>query len=55
MLVIALTLVVAALGVAMYLFCANPKYVEIGRILFFAGMLAFMLGGATRLVEFVVR
>lgn len=38
-------LLVAVIGVLMYVLCTNPKLVEIGRILFWTGMLAFLLGG----------
>ena len=38
-------LLVALVGVLMYALSANPKLQEIGRLMFFAGMLAFLLGG----------
>jgi hypothetical protein len=41
--IIALTLLVALVGLLMYILAANPKLQEIGRILFFAGVLAFLL------------
>jgi hypothetical protein len=41
--VIYLSLLVALIGILMYALCANPKLVEIGRISFFAGLLAFLL------------
>ena len=31
-------------GLLMYGFCANPKLAEVGRMLFFAGALAFATG-----------
>lgn len=34
---------VALIGVLMYALCANAKLVRIGEILFFCGMLAFLL------------
>lgn len=49
--VIGLQLLVAIIGVLMYAFCANPKLVDVGRILFAAGSLAFLL--SPRLVELV--
>jgi Na+/phosphate symporter len=49
--VIGLTLLVALIGVLMYALCANPKLTEVGRIMFFCGLLAFLLGGARMLVE----
>lgn len=42
--VIVLPLLVAVVGLLMYALSANPKLVEIGRIMFFAGLLAFLLG-----------
>jgi hypothetical protein len=39
-----LSLLIALIGVLMYALCANAKLAEIGRILFFCGMLAFLLG-----------
>lgn len=41
--IIYLSLLVAIIGVLMYALCANPKLAEIGRLLFFAGALAFLL------------
>jgi len=41
--VIYLSLLVCLVGVLMYALSANPKLVEIGRISFFAGLLAFLL------------
>jgi Na+/phosphate symporter len=41
--IIYLSLLVALVGVLMYALSANPKLSEIGRILFFAGSLAFLL------------
>lgn len=40
---IALSLLVALIGVLMYALAANPKLVEIGRIAFFCGLLVFLL------------
>jgi hypothetical protein len=51
--IIGLTLLVALAGVLMYALCANPKLAELGRIMFFCGLLAFLLGGANRLIELV--
>lgn len=36
-------LLVALIGVLMYALSANPKLVEIGRIMFWTGLLAFLL------------
>ena len=42
---IVFTLLVALIGLLMYVLAANPKVVEIGRIMFWTGLLAFLLGG----------
>lgn len=36
---------VALIGVLMYALCINPKLAEIGRIMFWTGLLAFLLDG----------
>jgi hypothetical protein len=41
--VIYLSLLVALVGVLMYALSANPKLQEIGRVSYFAGLLAFLL------------
>lgn len=41
--IIFLSLLVAVIGVLMYALSANPKLHEIGRLSFFAGLLAFLL------------
>lgn len=51
--IIALTLLVALVGLLMYVLSANPKLSEIGRIMFFAGMLAFLLNGAEPLIKLI--
>lgn len=38
-----LSLLVALIGILMYALCTNPKLQEIGRISYFAGLLAFLL------------
>ncbi len=38
-----LSLLVALIGILMYALCANPKLQEIGRISYFAGILAFLI------------
>jgi Na+/phosphate symporter len=40
-----LSLLVALVGVLMHALCSNTKLVEIGRILFACGLLAFLLTG----------
>jgi Na+/phosphate symporter len=51
--IIGLTLLVALIGVLMYALCANPKLQEIGRLMFFAGLLAFLLGAAPEVIKLV--
>lgn len=41
--IIYLSLLVCLAGVLMYALCVNPKLQEIGRLAFFAGLLAFLL------------
>jgi hypothetical protein len=36
---------IALIGLVMYFVCTNPKLIEVGRIMFWTGLLAFMLGG----------
>lgn len=38
-----LSLLVAVIGVLIYALASNPKVVEMGRIAYFAGLLAFLL------------
>ena len=42
---IVFTLLIAVIGLLMYALCSNPKLIEVGRIMFWTGLLAFMLGG----------
>ena len=49
---IGITLLVALVGLLMYALCGNPKLQEVGRLMFFCGLLAFLLNGP-RLVELV--
>jgi len=42
--IIYLPLLVAIIGVLMYALCVNPKLAEIGRLSFWVGLLAFLLG-----------
>jgi len=42
--IIYLSLLIALIGAFLYAFSVNPKLVEIGRICFFCGLLAFLLG-----------
>lgn len=47
--IIFLSLLIAVIGMLVYALSANPKLVEIGRISFFAGLLAFLLQDAALL------
>jgi hypothetical protein len=50
-----LSLIVALIGVLMYALCANPKLAEIGRIMFWDGLLAFLLVGGQQVVSLMHR
>jgi hypothetical protein len=41
--IIYFTLLVALIGILMYALCVNAKLVEIGRIMFWTGLLSFLL------------
>lgn len=41
--IVYLPLFVALIGVLMFALCTNPKLSEIGRIMFWTGLLAFLL------------
>jgi hypothetical protein len=41
--IIALSLLVAIIGLLMYALAANPKLVRVGEIMFFCGLLAFLI------------
>lgn len=53
--IIYFSLLVALVGILMYAFCTNSKLVEVGRLLFFAGMLAFLLVGTSPLINVLHR
>lgn len=44
---ILLPLLVAVIGLLMYVLCEKPKLAEIGRIMLWTGLLAFLLGGGS--------
>jgi Na+/phosphate symporter len=46
-----IAVILAMAGLALYLLAANPKAVEIGRLVFFAGMLAVALTLAQRTIK----
>ena len=48
--IVLLPLLVAIVGVLMYALSANPKVAEMGRIMFFAGLLAFLLAGGEQVI-----
>jgi hypothetical protein len=48
--IIALQLLVALVGLLMYVLATNPKVVEMGRILFACGVLSFLLEGSSKLI-----
>lgn len=50
-----LSLLVALIGILMYALCVNPKLQEIGRITYFAGLLAFLLVSAGQLLSVIHR
>lgn len=51
--VIYLSLLIAVIGVLLYALSANPKLQELGRLAFFAGLLAFLLGFSGHLVPLI--
>ena len=53
--VITLTLLVALVGLVVFILAANTKVQELGRILFFCGVLAFLLNGVQHVVELFPR
>jgi len=42
---IVLPLLIAVIGLLMYILASNPKVAELGRLMFWTGLLAFLLGG----------
>lgn len=49
------SLLVALIGVLMYALCTSGKLQEIGRLAYFAGLLAFLLGSAGAFVKLIGR
>ncbi len=45
MVIYSIALLVALVGLLMYVLASNTKLVEIGRIMFWTGLLAFLLNG----------
>jgi len=52
---IVLPLLIALIGVLMYALSANPKLNEVGRIMFFCGLLAFLLTGGAEAIRVLGR
>jgi Na+/phosphate symporter len=50
---ILITLLVAFGGLIVYILASNPKAVELGRIMFFCGLLAFLLQRIPESVAFL--
>jgi riboflavin transporter FmnP len=46
--VVLLAVVVLLLGLALWYMAKNPKTQEMGKLMFFCGLLAFLLGASTR-------
>jgi hypothetical protein len=42
---IIIAIIVAVVGLIMYVLATNPKITEVGRIMFWTGLLSFLLGG----------
>jgi hypothetical protein len=53
--IILFPLLIAVIGLLMYALAANGKVVEIGRIMFWTGLLAFLLGGGPQHAVTLVR
>mgnify|MGYP007083431297 CR=1 FL=1 len=49
--VVLLPLLVAVVGVLIYVLSADPKVQEMGRIMFFCGLLAFLMRGAEQVIS----
>lgn len=53
--IVLLPVLIALVGLLMYALSANPKVSEIGRIMFFAGLLAFLLVGGEQVFSLLGR
>lgn len=47
-----LSLIVAVVGAVVYIVAKNPKYSELGRLSYFAGLLTFLLQNGAKIVAF---
>jgi Na+/phosphate symporter len=48
--IIYISLLVCVIGAFMFALCVNPKLQELGRLAFFAGLLAFLLDSVPKMV-----
>lgn len=53
--IVFLSLLVALVGMLMYILAGNPKIQELGRIMFAAGMFAFLFVGGEQVVTLLGR
>jgi hypothetical protein len=53
--IIALPIVICLIGLLMWVLSANPKLQEVGRIMFFCGLLATLLGAGPVLTSLTGR
>ena len=53
--IVALSLLVALVGMLMYLLSGNPKIQELGRIMFAAGVFAFLFVGGDTVISLLNR
>ena len=51
--IIFLPLLICLIGLLMYVLAVNPKVQEIGRMMFWVGLLAFLLGSPAGILEVV--
>lgn len=49
------SLLVALIGLLAYYICTRPESKEIGRVSYFAGLLAFLLTGVQKAIEIIGR
>jgi hypothetical protein len=50
-----LSLLICVIGLLMYALASNPKLVEVGRMMFWTGLLAFLLTGLGPMVSVIHR
>ena len=53
--VVLLPVLIAVIGLLMYALASNAKVVEIGRLAYFAGLLAFLLLGGDQVISLLSR